>query len=212
VTRDPIGESGGVNLYDYIDNSVTQLYDSFGLSTLTLTGDGDSTYTGDVKKDLDAQAVVLRKTLDKCCKDHKLACGINVVTRVSNNKNKVIPPAGGYNSFNEGKYTGGGTNILFTDTGFPTAPRGHNQTEGVSGTGEGVVIRNGAPPTTLSHEIGHDAGYHAPPGEEATDPEDPTHKQWYHNKSPDNIMNPIASPQASEPDCVYCKDLAALAK
>jgi hypothetical protein len=186
-------------LYDYADDDSINLIDSMGLSTITLTGMADTSFTGDLSQQLEDAAAALRAILGKCCKKYHLQCDTTVATQISSKRPKV--PDGGYNYSNLRQLTGGGNNVIFTDSGLPeSAP-------GLSGAGLGVVIRNGHGGKDLPHELGHDSGYSAPPGYEAVVD---GKKQWWHNKVRSNVMNPYEG--GDDPDRCYCEKISRLGK
>jgi RHS repeat-associated protein len=195
MSRDPIGERGGLNLYGYVSDNPTVFNDSFGLcKTLRL----DISFSPGVNRAVAVTRALgminaLGKNLAKC------ACPCITVEAVFD----PVPGSSGWPN-----YPGATGRILF---GTPKPG-----SAGTTDYGKGSIITPTEPasPNVLSHELGHQAGYWNPtlPGPKILGPDvygrpfNPNH-----SGDPENLMWPVDNGESGVDD-IWCNKMQKLAR
>lgn len=189
ITRDPIGEQGGVNLYGYVQNDPVNFIDPLGLANITLNINWGSGLRNDANRHTLQQNISqLRSEISKCCQQYSIACGVTVSAEQGGNDGFPV------NMVDQSKILSGDpARIAQTGVGGPTTWR-------INSSGQSTGV--------LSHELGHGGGYLDPDGgyKSPNGTIDP-----YHSPHNNNIMNPTANGATGVNKC-YCQSIAKLAK
>ncbi len=199
ISRDPIGEQGGVNIYAQSKNAPINRVDPLGLADLWMNFGFDDSTTFNANKDaINSQKSDLQNAMDQCCKEFSIGCGTKVKADYDfNRKNKPAPSDGTYNLGEYGKtpdgelllsnlgnistpHSGSGLNYLITGSSIEQIWEG--QTIGTQGStmptgGSGINTSYLGTPNLLSHEGGHQVGYNGGPD------------GAIHSSDPNNIMS-----------------------
>ena len=217
LSRDPIEEDGGANLYGFVGNSPINAFDPDGDSALTFNVTYDDTYRGNVTKEAQRLKARLERKLADCCRQFKKACGVTVVMNFSTVV--LVPrPKGGYDTSRDLAKV---TKYLDSSAGIPVVYTDivNDKKKNVAGAGipMGLVLGNNAEDVTGVHEIGHVAGvrYPVPPDKRPPNrdgsplPYDP---QYDPKHNPDSRYLMYYTDNSGKVDCEYCTKLEALAK
>ncbi|MCO5053102.1 MAG: RHS repeat-associated core domain-containing protein [Verrucomicrobiae bacterium] len=218
LSRDPIEEDGGENLYGFACNNGIGLIDPIGLKAIRLAFGFDSSARADKKTmAFILESVIYLKTkLSECAKKADCDCpdlkgDFTVATSYDyDTKNKPKPTDNDYDmdtsdrqlrDDNLGKikianYT---IRILITRSSIHQTWLGERTGARANTDKNGTLLAVGlAVPHTIAHEIGHFAGYVGDaPGDTS------------HAKDVENLMH---SPGGEKVDCQWCQKVSALAK
>ena len=184
LTRDPIGEQGGNNLFEFVGNDAVNYVDPLGFANISLNVHwGAGLRTDADRHRLQQNMNQLRSEISKCCQQYSIACGVTVSAEQGGNDGVPI------NMVDQNQ----------TLSGNPTAIA-----NGAAGGGiNWQISRSGQNSTVLSHELGHVGNYNSP---------SPFPGQPYHSSDPNNLMYPTNLPGATRVDPCYCQSIAKLAK
>lgn len=182
LTRDPIGERGGNNLFEFVGNDSVNYVDPLGFANISLNINwGSGLRTPADRHRLQQNMDQLRSEISKCCQQFSIACGVTVSAEQGGNNGFPV------NMVDQSQTLNGNPNaIATTGAGGPTTWR-------INSSGQSTGV--------LAHELGHGGGYSDP-----ANTKDP-----YHSTDPNNIMNPTANGATGVDKC-YCQSLAKLAK
>jgi RHS repeat-associated protein len=172
LSRDPIAENGGVNLYGFVGNNGVFKIDLLGLYDILIISDG-SCDAGDF---LDEVQGVVDTVANACCEEFGLGCGkINVKESDTGiPDNEFLKPNDGSYSLSQEQRTclvagnmavANGANIGVVIT----ANSLHGNSVGVNYDTQGIIITSGNI-NGIPHEAGHAGGYTDP-----SNPDDPSH-------------------------------------
>jgi uncharacterized protein RhaS with RHS repeats len=182
LTRDPIGEQGGNNLFEFVGNDAVNYVDPLGYANITLNVNwGQGLRTPADRHRLQQNMDQLRNEISKCCQQYTIACGVTVSAQQGGNDGVPV------NMVDQSQILSGNPNFI-----------AHGSAEGP------VNWRINYPnqySTVLSHELGHVGGY--------TDPKNT--KDPVHSPNSDNLMYPINN-GATGVDRCYCQSISKLAK
>ena len=79
LTRDPIGERGGNNLFEFVGNDSVNYVDPLGFANISLNINwGPGLRTPADRHRLQQNMDQLRSEISKCCQQFSIACGVTV--------------------------------------------------------------------------------------------------------------------------------------
>ena len=216
LSRDPIAEEGGENLYGFVNNNPTALFDMNGLKSVgtpqsrrklrfKIGFDDTAQATKEMITALNQFKDEMKNTIYKCCKNFGLACDMDVLFEFDYNQKKAGTYNGDddYGEINIQNSIAGHTDavpVLITsktldnnDTIIAQAFNDYGITMSSSQFLNKDIMES---MNVLAHELGHVFNY------KGDYPDDPAHAK---NKS--NLMYPYNTKDSNDPDECYCKNL-----
>lgn len=192
LSRDPIQEQGGINLYNYTGEDPIDEEDPLGLATITITIYFAPNDTIQDHAGAQRQIAQLRNNLAKC-KKYNIILDLNVVDGgTAGNGYPNFPPKGA-------------NPVLFA----PVAPG----VGGITNQGRSIVNPESRNLNTLSHELGHQGNYYNPADPGPTVNPDGS-LNWnktnpIHSGDPNSLMYPKGG---KDIDKCWCEAMQRLAK
>ena len=197
LSRDPIEEWGGLNLYGMVGNDPNDGVDVLGMAQIKFNVNwGDGLHTKANDKRFRRNIERLRSTLRLCCRQENVGCDVSV-------------------SFQEGGDDGIPVNMVPTGTVLNNNPMtiatGRLPLPGQATSGGPITFRIGAPQqydTVLAHELGHVGGYNTnyETDDGAKNPED-----YIHSRRGADLMSEANTGSGAVTKCA-CEALARNAK
>lgn len=202
LTRDPLGERGGLNLYGFTLNNPNTWVDPYGLSTICFNVGFDTSAqaTSDNISKLQHSFKNLSDLMSKCCQKYGVGCGVNVSANYDWNQ-KSSPNGGIYgNGATVPSISGsqGCIPILVTTLPIQVTWQGQQVNADAITPTSGIIYNiDNSNVGAIAHETGHYAGY-----DKGDWPADPSH-----SKDPNNPMYKYDT-GGKDPDKCYCQKVS----
>ena len=210
MSRDTIGERGGLNVYELNYNCSINWFDYLGREPTQRNLNFDITRDSSVpaklgladRSGLDSNKKFLSDKVSECCKKFSIGCDVKPHFKEDLEQPKNESPSDGYGrtgksldnyNNNAGKSGNGSIPILLTH-----APIQGGDAYGLGAAGGGIVMTPRAPGYTLAHESGHSNGYDK--GDQDSN---------HHNSQEDSLMNRQGGNNVDE---CWCKKMSGAAK
>jgi RHS repeat-associated protein len=210
LSRDPIGERGGINLYEFAYNNPYRWIDILGrepLPTLGIEIQMDNTVPreSNMRRDifLNSHLDTLKKHIKCCCQKWPETCvELDITSSLGDHR---APANNNYPRNNDAlpRLTNNGkVPIIVTNARIGGLD---SEILGIANTNLGAIIRLSSPGYVLAHELGHSAGFEGNAG-----PDDPTHDRAIDGDSGEN--DSLMAPEGGQITPIdWCKKIHELA-